>query len=107
MAFGLINSPKFSLSALSPKADACGAVADVCFGPRADIAAYCAPRHKAAKVQPLMTWFEIVSGPSYISAMSPSTRYWTLHWLRVLLWPVPVLSLFQAGRWAMSAIHRR
>src|SRR5262245_44295910 len=43
---------------------------------------------------------EIVSGPIYISAMSPSTRYWTLHWLRVLLWPAPVLSLFRAGRWA-------
>jgi len=24
--------------------------------------------------------------------MSPNTRYWTLHWLRALLWPLPVLS---------------
>src|SRR5215510_6268805 len=50
---------------------------------------------------------EIVSGPIYISAMSSSIRYWTLHWLRVALWPAPVLSLFRAGRWAMSAIRRR
>ena len=50
---------------------------------------------------------EIVTAPIYILAMSPSTHYWTLHWLRVLLWPAPILSLFRAGRWAMSAIRRR
>jgi len=80
--------PQKAMSALPPKADMCGATRDVRFGPKADI-------------------IEIVSGPIYISAMSPSTRYWTLHWLRVLLWPAPVLSLFRAGRWAMSAIRRR
>jgi hypothetical protein len=76
------------MSALPPKADICSAKTDVGLGPKADI-------------------IEIVSGPIYISAMSRSTRYWTLHWLRVLLWPAPVLSLFRAGRWAMSAIRRR
>jgi len=76
------------MSALPPKADICGAQAHVRFGPIADI-------------------IEIVTAPIYILAMSPSTRYWTLHWLRVLLWPAPVLSLFRAGRWAMSAIRRR
>ena len=76
------------MSALRPKADMCDALAYVRFGPKADI-------------------IEIVSGPIYISAMSPSTRNWTLHWLRVLLWPAPVLSLFRAGRWAMSSIRRR
>jgi hypothetical protein len=38
--------------------------------------------------------------------MNPNTRYWTLHWLRALLWPMPVLSLFRAGRAAVSAIRR-
>ena len=96
------------MSALTPKADMCSALAHVCFGPKADITAIA--RHgikEAAMVRPLMAWFEIVSGPIYISAMSPSTHYWTLHWLRVLLWPVPVLSLIRAGRWAVSAIRRR
>jgi hypothetical protein len=36
-----------------------------------------------------------------------SARYWTLHWLRVLLWPLPVLTLARAGRAAVSAMHRR
>ena len=66
----------------------CSAHAYVCFGPITDI-------------------IEIVTAPIYILAMSPSTHYWTLHWLRVLLWPAPILSLFRAGRWAMSAIRRR
>ena len=83
-----IFAPHNVMSALPPKADMCSATRDVCFGPKADI-------------------IEIVSGPIYISAMSPSTRNWTLHWLRVLLWPAPVLSLFRAGRWAMSSIRRR
>ena len=76
------------MSALPLKADMCSARVHVCFGPIADI-------------------IEIVTGLIYILAMSLSTRYWTLHWLRVLLWPAPVLSLFRAGRWAMSSIRRR
>jgi hypothetical protein len=42
----------------------------------------------------------------YILLMSANTRYWTLHWLRVLLWPLPVLSLFRAGCAAVNAIRR-
>ena len=38
--------------------------------------------------------------------MGPNARYWTLHWLRVLLWPLPVLSSLQAGRRAVSALRR-
>jgi len=38
--------------------------------------------------------------------MNANTRYWTLHWLRVLLWPLPVLSLFRVGRAAVNAIRR-
>src|SRR5262249_23770931 len=34
------NSTGRSMSALTPKADMCGAVADVCYGPRADIAPF-------------------------------------------------------------------
>lgn len=30
--------------------------------------------------------------------MSANTRYWALHWIRVLLWPLPVLTLVRAGR---------
>ena len=30
--------------------------------------------------------------------MAANTRYWVLHWLRVALWPLPVLTLFKAGR---------
>jgi len=29
--------------------------------------------------------------------MSTNTRYWTLHWLRALLWPLPVVSLVRVG----------
>jgi hypothetical protein len=39
--------------------------------------------------------------------MNASARYWTLHWVRVLLWPLPVLSLVRAGRAATSAVRRR
>ena len=39
--------------------------------------------------------------------MSLGARYWTLHWLRVLLWPLPVLSLFRTGRGVVNAIRRR
>jgi hypothetical protein len=34
--------------------------------------------------------------------MSTRARYWTLHWIRALLWPLPALTLFRAGR---SARH--
>jgi hypothetical protein len=27
--------------------------------------------------------------------MSPRTRYWIIHWLRVVLWPLPVVTLFR------------
>jgi hypothetical protein len=37
--------------------------------------------------------------------MSPNARYWSLHWLRVLLWPLPVLTIVRAGRAAAKAIH--
>jgi hypothetical protein len=29
--------------------------------------------------------------------MTPRARYWTLHWVRVALWPLPVLTLFRAA----------
>jgi hypothetical protein len=35
--------------------------------------------------------------------MSPGARYWHLHWLRVVLWPLPVLTLFKVGRATVSA----
>jgi hypothetical protein len=38
--------------------------------------------------------------------MSPRTRYWTLHWLRVALWPLPVLTLFKVGRATVNAARR-
>ena len=38
--------------------------------------------------------------------MSPNTRYWTLHWLRVALCPLPVLTLFRAGRGALHLGRR-
>jgi len=38
--------------------------------------------------------------------MTRRAHYWTLHWLRVVLWPLPVLSLFRSGHWAVSAIRR-
>jgi hypothetical protein len=36
-----------------------------------------------------------------------SARSWTLHWLRVVLWPLPVLSLVRAGRAAATAVRHR
>jgi hypothetical protein len=30
--------------------------------------------------------------------MSPRARYWTLHWIRVALWPLPILSLVKVWR---------
>jgi hypothetical protein len=38
--------------------------------------------------------------------MSPNARYWTLHWLRALLWPLPILTLVRAGRGAINAARR-
>ena len=38
--------------------------------------------------------------------MSPNARYWTLHWLRVALWPLPILTLFRAGRGALNLMRR-
>jgi hypothetical protein len=35
-----------------------------------------------------------------------SARYGTLHWIRVVLWPLPVLTLLKAGRAAMKAMRR-
>ena len=29
--------------------------------------------------------------------MSPRTHYWIIHWLRVVLWPLPVMTLFQGA----------
>jgi hypothetical protein len=25
--------------------------------------------------------------------MSPRTRYWIIHWVRVVLWPLPVMTM--------------
>jgi len=41
----------------------------------------------------------------YISTMSPNARYWTLHWLRVALWPLPLMTLLRAGRRALNLMH--
>jgi len=30
--------------------------------------------------------------------MTARARYWILHWVRVALWPLPVLTLFRVGR---------
>jgi hypothetical protein len=37
--------------------------------------------------------------------MSANARYWTLHWIRVVLWPLPVLTLVRAGRHALTRRH--
>lgn len=34
--------------------------------------------------------------------MNPRSRYWTIHWLRVVLWPLPVVTFFKAGRTALN-----
>jgi hypothetical protein len=39
--------------------------------------------------------------------MNANARYWTLHWVRVLLWPLPVLTLLRTARAAASAVRRR
>ena len=35
------------------------------------------------------------SEPGEVATMSPRTHYWIIHWLRVVLWPLPVMTLFQ------------
>ena len=37
--------------------------------------------------------------------MSSKARYWTLHWLRVALWPLPILTLFRVGRRALKLVR--
>ncbi len=32
----------------------------------------------------------------------PRVRYWILHWLRVALWPMPIVTLFKAARIAVN-----
>ena len=39
--------------------------------------------------------------------MSARTRYWTMHWPRVVLWPLPVLTFFKAGRAAANVMRGR
>jgi hypothetical protein len=39
--------------------------------------------------------------------MTPRSRYWTLHWVRVALWPLPVLTLFRVGRATVNAVRPR
>ena len=46
-----------------------------------------------------------IVGDGALPAMSPNARYWTLHWLRVALWPPPILMLFRAGR-ALKRIRK-
>ena len=39
--------------------------------------------------------------------MTSTARYWTLHWLRVVLWPLPMLTLLRAGRAACTLLRGR
>jgi len=39
--------------------------------------------------------------------MNPRAHYSIVHWLRVLLWPLPVLSVVRAGRWAVGTLYHR
>jgi hypothetical protein len=32
----------------------------------------------------------------------PRVRYWILHWVRVALWPMPIVTLFKAARVAVN-----
>jgi hypothetical protein len=58
--------------------------------------------------------FDLGAGPFFkfsvrkgaLPIMSPNARYWTLHWLRVALWPLPILTLFRAGRGALNLMRR-
>jgi len=38
--------------------------------------------------------------------MTPNARYWTLHWIRVVLWPLPVLTVVRACRGALHFARR-
>ncbi len=38
--------------------------------------------------------------------MSRNARYWTLHWIRVVLWPLPILTLVRAARGAQHLMSR-
>jgi hypothetical protein len=38
--------------------------------------------------------------------MSERRRYWTLHWARVALWPLPVLTMVRTARAAVNALRR-
>jgi hypothetical protein len=59
------------------------------------------PTHHA-----LMAYFEIGRGQLYSirapvfpeGKMQVRTRYWILHWVRVVLWPLPVLTFVRAWR---------
>ena len=70
-------------------------------------------KHRVEVVTKFISCFQVaplVESATFVIYISnhdtPNTRYWTLHWFRALLWPLPVLSLFRAGRWAASAIRR-
>jgi hypothetical protein len=39
--------------------------------------------------------------------MTARPRYWTLHWVRVVLWPLPVLTLLRVGRATVNAARRQ
>jgi hypothetical protein len=39
--------------------------------------------------------------------MSSNARYWTLHWMRVVLWPLPILALFRVGRGAYDSLSKK
>ena len=71
-------------------------------------------KHRVEVVTKFISCFQVaplVESATFVIYISnhdtPNTRYWTLHWFRALLWPLPVLSLFRAGRWAASAIRRQ
>ena len=58
---------------------------------------------KAARRNWPFRYFSLRKGA--LSTMRSNARYWTLHWLRVALWPLPVLTLFRAGRGALKQIR--
>jgi hypothetical protein len=37
--------------------------------------------------------------------MNAKAHSWTLHWIRVVLWPLPVLTLTRAARGALNAMR--
>jgi hypothetical protein len=39
--------------------------------------------------------------------MSRRTSYWILHCIRVVLWPLPVLTFFKAGRAAVNVMRHQ